>query len=68
MHPEDALEVLRSPRFGAPAALATVDIWGPVFRDMRKLPAFKDFVRDIGLVDYWREFGWGEFCKPDHWR
>jgi TolB-like protein/tetratricopeptide (TPR) repeat protein len=62
--PEDALEALRSPRFGAPAGLGILDIWGPVFRDMRKLPAFKDFVREIGLVDYWHEFGWSEFCKP----
>ncbi len=62
---EDALQVLRSPRFGAPAGLGTVVIWGPVFRDMRKLPAFKDFVRDVGLVDYWREFGWSDFCKPE---
>jgi TolB-like protein len=39
-------------------------IWSPSSRDMRKLPAFKNYVRDTGLVDYWREYGWGDFCKP----
>jgi hypothetical protein len=38
-------------------------IWRPVYRDMRKLPRFKQFVRDIGLVDYWREYGWADFCR-----
>jgi hypothetical protein len=39
-------------------------IWRPVYRDMRKLPRFKEFVRRIGLVDYWREYGWADFCRP----
>ena len=40
-------------------------IWRPIFRDVRRLPGFKDFVRQRGLVDYWRETGnWGEFCHP----
>ena len=38
--------------------------WLPLFSDMRKLPGFKDFVRERGLVVYWREFGWGDFCHP----
>jgi tetratricopeptide (TPR) repeat protein len=38
-------------------------IWRPVYRDTRKLPRFKEFVRDIGLVDYWREYGWADFCR-----
>ncbi len=42
----------------------TFDIWGPVMRDMRKLPGFKDLVREMGLVDYWRTYGWGDLCKP----
>jgi TolB-like protein len=40
------------------------DIWGPVMRDMRKLPGFKDLVREAGLVDYWQAYGWGDLCKP----
>jgi hypothetical protein len=30
---------------------------------MRKLPRFKEFVRQSGLVDYWREYGWPDMCR-----
>jgi len=40
-------------------------IWRPIHKGMRQLPGFKDLVREIGLVDYWRNSGkWGEFCHP----
>jgi hypothetical protein len=39
-------------------------IWRPVFRDMRQLPRFKTFVREMGLVDYWQEYGWPDLCRP----
>jgi TolB-like protein len=40
-------------------------VWRPIFRNMRTLPGFRDLVRDIGLVDYWRATGnWGNFCHP----
>ena len=39
-------------------------IWYPVMSDVRRLPAFKDFVTDIGLVDYWRAYGWADACEP----
>jgi hypothetical protein len=42
----------------------TVSLWHPQFADMRKLPGFKDLVLEMGFVDYWREYGWGEFCQP----
>jgi len=39
--------------------------WRGVFRDMRRLPGFKDLLRDLKLVDYWRQTGnWGWFCRP----
>ena len=38
-------------------------IWRPVYRDMRKLPRFKEFVRQIGLVDYWKQYGWPDVCR-----
>jgi adenylate cyclase len=40
-------------------------IWRPIHKGMRQLQGFKDFVREIGLVDYWRKTSnWGEFCHP----
>jgi TolB-like protein len=40
-------------------------IWRPIHKGMRRLPGFKDFVRELGLVDYWRTSGkWGDFCHP----
>ena len=39
-------------------------IWRPVYRDMRKLPRFKEFARSAGLVDYWKEYGWPDMCRP----
>jgi adenylate cyclase len=40
--------------------------WGPVFREVRQLPRFKEFVREIGLVEYWNRFGWpdNDICRP----
>ncbi len=38
--------------------------WFPVMKEVRQLPRFKEFVREIGLVDYWKEFGWPDLCHP----
>jgi tetratricopeptide (TPR) repeat protein len=61
---DTALALLRGiPAEGNSQQLAH-SLWRTVFRDMRKLPGFKDFVSDLGLVAYWREFGWSDFCRP----
>jgi TolB-like protein/DNA-binding winged helix-turn-helix (wHTH) protein len=40
-------------------------LWRSILKDVRRLPGFKDLVRDLGLVDYWRASGnWGQFCRP----
>ncbi|MEO8308176.1 MAG: TIR domain-containing protein [Pseudomonadota bacterium] len=39
-------------------------IWDPGLSEVRKLPGFKQLMRDVGLVDYWRKYGWGDYCKP----
>jgi TolB-like protein/DNA-binding winged helix-turn-helix (wHTH) protein/tetratricopeptide (TPR) repeat protein len=30
----------------------------------RSQPGFKELVRDIGLVDYWRKTRWSDYCRP----
>lgn len=40
-------------------------LWYPYKTQLRTDPRFKDIVREIGLVDYWRKSGnWGDYCKP----
>lgn len=39
-------------------------IWYPVMSEVRQLPEFKEFVADVNLVDYWRTYGWSDFCRP----
>ena len=38
--------------------------WSPVLGRVRQTDEFKQILIDAGIVDYWREFGWGSFCKP----
>jgi len=40
--------------------------WLPKMQELRKTPRFKEFVREIGLVDYWKEYGWPDtnICRP----
>ena len=39
-------------------------LWNAGQADTRRLPGFKDLVTELGLVAYWREYGWGDFCRP----
>jgi TolB-like protein len=38
--------------------------WYPSRSDLRATPAFKRFVREVGLLDYWRKRGWPDLCRP----
>lgn len=52
-----------------PRELFTADVavalWRPVFAEARTLPEFAALVHERGFVDYWRAFGWPDFCAPD---
>ncbi len=37
--------------------------WYPLFDGVRASPEFSRLVGDIGLVRYWREYGWNDFCS-----
>jgi TolB-like protein/DNA-binding winged helix-turn-helix (wHTH) protein len=60
--PDLALELL----VGAPPqyVLSTGLWWQPLLRDARGLPGFKKIARDLGLIDYWRAYGWPDVCQP----
>ena len=45
--------------------LSPFPLWSPIYSDMRQLPGFKELIRQLGLVDYWRQSGnWSDFCRP----
>ncbi len=40
-------------------------IWARALSGVRRTPEFKEIVRGLGLVDYWRRSGkWGDFARP----
>jgi TolB-like protein/DNA-binding winged helix-turn-helix (wHTH) protein len=60
--PELALRIWRHELSGT--RLRLMRIWGPVYADMRRLPAYADLMTGTGLPPYWREFGWPDRCRP----
>ena len=38
--------------------------WIPLMADMRGSAGFKEIVREQGLVEYWRENTWSDYCRP----
>jgi TolB-like protein/Tfp pilus assembly protein PilF len=38
-------------------------LWSPTFSDLRQLPEYKQFMRDVGLVELWKVRGWPEICQ-----
>ena len=39
-------------------------LWHPTYAPVRKTERFKKIIRELGLVNYWRERGWPELCRP----
>lgn len=62
--PELALQALREERDIDRRLISAIALWRPIMRDVRRLPALKDLVREWGFVDYWRKYGWGDHCRP----
>jgi TolB-like protein len=63
--PERSLEFQENNlELGYSAPANTYSIWHPVYAQLRKTEQFKSYVRNAGLIDYWRAKGWPEFCRP----
>lgn len=60
--PDLAVALLREGFLSQPAQLHHA--WRPVFSGLRETDGFKQLLIDIGLVDYWREYGWPSLCEP----
>ena len=41
-----------------------MDLWSPLARPVRQLPAFRQVVAEAGMLDYWKVRGWPDLCKP----
>lgn len=39
--------------------------WMPGERALRQSPAFQRYLRDSGLLAFWREHGWPDLCRSD---
>ncbi|HKV66104.1 MAG TPA: hypothetical protein VJN66_06960, partial [Rhodanobacteraceae bacterium] len=36
----------------------------PWSRNARQSPAFQGFAKRIGMIAYWKRYGWPELCQP----
>jgi hypothetical protein len=59
--PELALEAFQNA--SSYFAINSVFLWTPLFREVRQLDEFKAHMREIGMVDVWREIGWPDLCE-----
>ena len=43
------------------------NIWypGPEFDRFRRDPRFPRLMEKVGLVEYWREYGWPDYCRSE---
>jgi hypothetical protein len=39
-------------------------LWHPSYAPARKTERFRSLMRDGGMVYYWRQRGWPDYCRP----
>jgi TolB-like protein len=50
---------------GVPTEVIFINLFLPDARVVRQDQRFRDLVVESGLLDYWRKWGWSDFCEPD---
>ena len=40
------------------------DLWSLEGAPLRRLPGFSQLVEELDLVDYWKQYGWPDDCRP----
>lgn len=51
-------------RLAGDKRLSLALLWGPEMRAMREDPRMEALVKQVGLLDYWRQYGWPDQCQP----
>jgi TolB-like protein len=63
--PDRVLEFYEAAAQGGYAvAVYYAALWHPAYAVVRKTERFRTFVRNAGLVEYWRAKGWPDLCHP----
>jgi len=44
--------------------LIFINMFTPDGKVLRQDPRFRELVMESGLLDYWRKWGWSDYCKP----
>ena len=59
--PEQALRYLR--RAADDFGMHLSNVWVPLYRDVRQLDEFEDYMRETSMVDEWIARGWADLCQ-----
>jgi len=49
---------------GYSVPISVASLWHPSYESVRSSARFKTFVRNAGLLDYWRTKAWPDHCRP----
>ena len=50
---------------GTPTEVIFINMFFPDGKVLRQDPRFRGLVMETGLLDYWRKWGWSDYCEPD---
>ncbi|NOR18933.1 MAG: hypothetical protein GQ538_02440, partial [Xanthomonadales bacterium] len=48
-----------------PTEVVFLNMFGPDVTVLRQDPRFRKLVVETGLLDYWRQWGWSDYCEAD---